>query len=74
MKKQKWINIALWGGLALLILVVIITAMILHSKRQKLDDLKDKNDIVKPEEGANLQENKIFFKNFEIFIDKPLDF
>lgn len=74
MKNQKLINIAIWSTLAVLVAVVIITGIILHSKKQKLDDLKDKNEIVTPEESDEIQENKIFFKNFEIFIDNDLNF
>lgn len=74
MKKAKWGNVALWGGLALLVLVVIITGIILHFKQQELENLKNKNDIVTPDKNQETQENKIFLKNFEISIDKDTFF
>ena len=69
MKKDKWINYLIWGGLGVLILVVVITSIVLHSKKGQLEDLKDKNEIVSPEETVKFEENKIFSKNFAIFID-----
>ena len=78
MKKEKWANIALWVGLATLVMLVIITSIILHAKRQKLEDLNHKNDIVKPDESqenqSQMKNNKIILKNIEIFIDKDLNF
>lgn len=69
MKKGKKINISIWVGLSILVLVVIITSIILHFKRQELEEIKDKNEIVTPDSNITMQENKIFLKNFEIFID-----
>lgn len=69
MKKGKKINISIWVGLSILVLVVIITSIILHFKRQELKEIKDKNEIVTPDSNITMQENKIFLKNFEIFID-----
>ena len=69
MKKDKWINYLIWGGLGVLILVVVITSIVLHSKKGQLEDLKDKNEIVSPGETVKFEENKIFSKNFAIFID-----
>ena len=78
MKKEKWINILIWGGLAILVLAVVVTSIILHYKNKKLKDLKDKNEIVQPAKQekipTNLENQKIFFKNFAIFIDKDLNF
>ena len=74
MKKEKVLKISLWVGLAVLVLVVIITSIIVHQKNKELEDLKEKNEIVKPEEPLEKEENKIFFKNFEIFIDNDLIF
>ena len=50
-KKKKLINIALWVGLAVLILFVLITSIIVHSRKTKLEDLNDKNDLVKTEQS-----------------------
>ena len=50
-KKKKLINIALWVGLVVLILFVLITSIIVHSRKTKLDDLNDKNDLVKTEQS-----------------------
>ena len=69
MKKDKWINYLIWGGLGVLILVVVITSIVLHSKKGQLEDLKDKNEIVSPGEKVKFEENKIFSNNFAIFID-----
>ena len=74
MKKQKLINILVWTALAVLVVVVIITGIILHTKKKELADLKDKNEIVSPEGTSNIEENKIFLKNFVIFIDNALKF
>ena len=74
MKNQKLINIAVWSIIGALVFVVIVTGIILHSKQKKLDDLKQKNEIVTPQEGQETKEIKIFLKNFEIFIDNDLDF
>ena len=78
LKKEKWINILIWGGLAILVLAVVVTSIILHYKNKKLKDLKDKNEIVQPAKQekipTNLENQKIFFKNFAIFIDKDLNF
>lgn len=73
-KKQKLINILVWTALAVLVVVVIITGIILHTKKKELADLKDKNEIVSPEGTSNIEENKIFLKNFVIFIDNALKF
>ena len=74
MKKQKLINVLVWSALAVLVIVVIITGIILHTKKKELADLKDKNEIVSPEGTSNIEENKIFLKNFVIFIDNALKF
>ena len=78
LKKAKWANVVLWGSLAVLVMVVVATSIILHTKRKELEDLKNKNDIIKPEEEVvvclKMENNKIFFKNFVILIDKSLNF
>lgn len=74
MKKSKALSITIYVCLAILVAVVIATSIILHSKRKKLNDLKDKNQDISPDEGHEIQENKIFFKNFAIFIDNDLEF
>lgn len=58
----------------MLVLVVVITSIILHYKNEKLNDLKDKNEIVSPEKDAEIGNSKIIFKNFAIFVDKDLNF
>ena len=74
MKKGKALSIAIYVGLAILVAVVVVTSIIIHSKRKKLEDLKDKNEAIKPDESQSPKENKIFFKNFAIFIDNDLEF
>ena len=70
MEKEKRNKILIIAGLIALILIVVITSIILYQKKKELDDLKDKNDIVKPDENEEESDaNKIFLKNFEIFID-----
>lgn len=74
MQKEKIVKIGIWVALLVVVAVAVITSIILHSKKEKLEDLKNKNDLVKPEESVNLKENKIILKNFEIFIDNYLYF
>lgn len=45
----------------------MITSIVLYQRQKKLDDLKEKNEVVKPEEEGDMAENKIFLKNVIIF-------
>lgn len=47
-KKNKLKNILIWTGLGVLVVFVVITAIVLHSKNQQYQEIKDKNDAVKP--------------------------
>lgn len=49
-KRKKMINWLLAIGLTVLILFVVITGSVLHKKKKELDDINNKNDIVKPSE------------------------
>ena len=49
-KKDKLKNVLLWGGLGVLIVFVVITAIVLHSKNLEYQELKKKNDAAKPSE------------------------
>ena len=76
MKSQKTNtlkNILLYCGLALVITITIITAIVVHHQKKKLDDLNDKNQQIEDSLDNNTEiykENKIFFKNLLNFIDK----
>ena len=76
MKSQKTNtlkNVLLYCGLALVITITIITAIVVHHQKQKLDDLNDKNQQIEDSLDNNAEiykENKIFFKNLLNFIDK----
>ncbi len=50
MDKEKGIRIFVIVALIAVILFAVITSIVLESKRKKLEDLNDKNDIVKPTE------------------------
>ena len=71
MKKNKILNILMYCLLAALIVVVIVTAIVLNAKRNKLEKLKKANDEIEkklpPTNGNEQSENKIFFKNIIIF-------
>jgi len=72
--KEKKTNILLVIGLVALIIIVIITSAVLYHKQKQLDDLNHKNEQVKPETPpAEDEENQIFLKNFEIFIDNKIE-
>ncbi len=74
MTKEKKTNILLVIGLVALIIIVIITSAVLYHKQKQLDDLNHKNEQVKPETPtAEDEENQIFLKNFEIFIDNKIE-
>ena len=45
-KLKKWL---IYGGLALLVLFVVITSAILYSKKAELDRLKKENDRITEE-------------------------
>lgn len=49
-RKSKLKNILLWGGLGVLIVFVVITAIVLHSKNLEYQELKEKNEAAKPSE------------------------
>ena len=49
MNKEKLAKISIFIALAALILVVIITSIVLYQKKKYLEDLNDKNEIVKPD-------------------------
>ncbi len=51
MNKEKLAKISIFIALAALILVVIITSIVLYQKKKYLEDLNDKNEIVKPDEN-----------------------
>lgn len=55
MNKEKLAKISIFIALAALIFVVIITSIVLYQKKKYLEDLNDKNEIVKPDEN---EENK----------------
>lgn len=53
-KKKKTIKWLIIGGLIVLILFVVITSCIIHSQRQRLNDLEDKNEqITQTEQTEN---------------------
>jgi len=49
--KEKLAKISTFIALAALILVVIITSIVLYQKQKYLEDLNEKNEIVKPDEN-----------------------
>ncbi len=51
MNKEKLAKISIFIALAALIFVVIITSIVLYQKKKYLEDLNDKNEIVKPDEN-----------------------
>lgn len=51
-KKKKLINFSIIVGLALLTIFVIVTSIVLHSKRQDLNDLNDKIENLTQQEGG----------------------
>lgn len=59
-KKKKLINLSIIVGLVLLIIFVIVTSIVLHSKRQDLNDLNDKIENLTQEESKedNMQNPK----------------
>lgn len=67
MDKKRKINILLTVIIALLVIFVVITSIVLYQRQKKLDDLKEKNEVVKPDEEGDIAENKIFLKNVIIF-------
>lgn len=58
-KKKKLNSILIWGGLAFLILFVVITSIVLNYQRKKLDEIQSENDritasvVVLQERGDN---------------------
>lgn len=48
-KKKKIIKWSCIIGLIVLIAFVVITSIVINDQKQKLDDLKDKNEQVKPD-------------------------
>lgn len=56
-KKKKWIKLSCIIGLAVLIVFVIITSIVIYSKREKLNDLKEDNshisDSIEGQENEN---------------------
>lgn len=48
-KKKKIIKWSCIIGLIVLIAFVVITSIVINNQKQKLDDLKDKNEQVKPD-------------------------
>ncbi len=73
MDKTKIGKIALIVAFICVVLIVVITSIVLNNKRKQLDDLRKKNEIVKPVEGEG-EENQIFLKNLKFFIDNGDDF
>ena len=59
MNKEKTTKILIIAMLTILILLVVITSIILHQKQKKLDDLNNKNEIVKPDPTPEIEENII---------------
>ena len=52
MQKEKKKKIIKWSciiGLIVLIAFVVITSIVINEQKQKLDDLKDKNEQVTPD-------------------------
>ena len=49
-KKSRLMNFLLWGGLGLLIVFVIATSIILHTKKSEAARLKRENDAIKQTE------------------------
>lgn len=68
-KKEKLTKILIIAILVVAITLVIVTSIVINNQKKILEDLNQKNEQVKPEEGTTNKENKIFLKNFEIFID-----
>lgn len=76
-KKKKLIKLSIIIGLALLIIFVIVTSIVLHFKRQDLQDLNDKLENLTQEEGleedtqnqnyekSSIKLNKNFYLNFQ---------
>ena len=56
MNKEKLAKISIFIALAALILVVIITSIVLYQKQKYLEDLNEKNEIVKPGEDEDKDE------------------
>lgn len=70
MKTNKIWNILMYCLLAALVIVVIVTAIVLNAKKNKLENLKKANDEIEknlPPKNNNDKENKIFLKNVIIF-------
>lgn len=70
-KKKKFIKWSIIIGLVLLIIFVIATSIVLHFKRQDLDNLNNKLENVSQEdledELQNKNHNHLFFKIDEDF-------
>ena len=58
MNKEKLAKISIFIALAALILVVIITSIVLYQKQKYLEDLKHKNEIVKPDDKEENEEEE----------------
>ena len=72
--KFNWKQICIGVALFLVIAFAITTTIILNDRQKKLAQLEEENEKIKPDEEASLSDEKIIFKNFEIFIDKGLYF
>ena len=65
-KKKKFIKWSIIIGLALLIIFVIATSIVLHFKRQDLDNLNNKLENLSQEETLTVSQNA----NHQITITK----
>ena len=65
-KKKKFIKWSIIIGLALLIIFVIATSIVLHFKRQDLDNLNNKLENLSQEETLTVSQNA----NYQITITK----
>ena len=72
--KINWTTFWVSIGLVLVVVFAITTAIILHSRQKRLNDLKKQNEQIAPSTKEPPDTQKIILKNFEIFIDKELLF
>lgn len=63
-KKQKLTQVSLWILLAVVVLFVIITSCIIKYKKDRLEDLSDKNDQIEDKLDQMEEENPDQLKIF----------
>lgn len=69
-KKKKLIKLSIIIGLALLIIFVIVTSIVLHFKRQDLQDLNDKLENLTQEEELEVDTQNQNYKKSSVKLNK----